>query len=302
MNVAAHSQLPGQVPDASQQTARVLEQVRMAQDTYRLRLECPELARRILPGQFFMVREPDCNDPLLGRPFALYDTVFDNSDNPIGIDFGYVVIGKLTARMVDWKPGDAVEIWGPLGNGFPEPPNPLPPKTTSQGHLVMVAGGIGQTPFLAVSREAIGRRQYGNPTRILEFQPPRLTLCYGARSADFLAGLDDFADPGLDIRVSTDDGSHGHHGLVTDLLEELYQDGTEPTAIYTCGPEPMMKAVARIAAEHETPCWASLETPMACGFGICFSCVTRVQIGNGQWDYRRTCVEGPVFPADQLHW
>ena len=293
MDEAAELKLPGLVPDACQQTARVVQQVRMARDTYRLRLECPELARRIVPGQFFMVREPRCNDPLLGRPFALYDTVEDDNGEPVGIDFGYVVIGKLTGRMTAWKPGDSVEIWGPLGNGFPTPP---------EGHLVMVAGGIGQTPFLAVSREALGLRQYGSPSRPAAASTPRLTLCYGVRSVDYLAGVDDFEDPGLEIRISTDDGSHGHHGLVTELLEDLYRNGTSPTAVYTCGPEPMMEAVASVAAQHETPCWASLETPMACGFGICFSCVTRVRVGDGQWDYRRTCVEGPVFRAEQLHW
>ena len=89
---------------------------------------------------------------------------------------------------------------------------------------------------------------------------------------------------------------------MTDLLKDLFRGSPEPTAIYTCGPEPMMEAVAEIAAEHNTPCWASLETPMACGFGICFSCVTRIRLDDGQWDYRRTCVEGPVFRAEQLQW
>ena len=80
-------------------TARVIEQERMAQDTYRLRIECPEVAQVILPGQFFMIREPDVNDPLLGRPFALYDTCLDDKGTPTGLDFGYVVVGKLTSRM-----------------------------------------------------------------------------------------------------------------------------------------------------------------------------------------------------------
>ena len=89
---------------------------------------------------------------------------------------------------------------------------------------------------------------------------------------------------------------------MTELLEDLYRDGTGPTAVYTCGPEPMMKAVASVAARHETPCWASLETPMACGVGICFTCVAKVCDESGSWDYKRTCVEGPVFDAGQIVW
>ncbi len=282
----------GLVPTAVQRTARVIEQVEMARDTFRLRLECPELAKRILPGQFFMVREPGLTDPLLGRPFALFDVACDSQGEPVGIDFGYVVVGKLTRRMVRWKPGDPVSVCGPLGNGFPEPCN---------GHLVMVAGGIGQTPFLAVTREALGQRRYGDPPRTAAARP-ELTLCYGARSANQLAGIDSFPAEGLDLRVATDDGSHGHHGFVTDLLQDLITNESAPTMIYTCGPEPMMEAVAMLAAEHDIACRVSLETPMACGFGACFSCVTRVRLDNGQWDYRRTCVEGPVFPAEKLHW
>lgn len=291
--MATSSSLVGLVPTAIQQTARVVEQIELARDTFRLRLDCPELARQILPGQFFMVREPNTCDPLLGRPFALYDVVRDKSGQACGVDFGYLVIGKLTRRMTSWKPGDEVTVWGPLGNGFPLPPT---------GHLVIVAGGIGQTPFLAVSREALGLECYGDPARELVERPKRVTLCYGVRSADYLAGLDDFDAEGLEIQVATDDGSQGHHGLVTEVLEQVLESSSGPTTIYTCGPEPMMEAVAGIAASRELKCLASLETPMACGFGICFSCVTRVRLPEGGWDFRRTCVEGPVFAADTLDW
>ncbi len=285
--------LPGLVDDAGQYLARVVEQVRMARNTYRLRLHCPAVAASIHPGQFFMVRDPAVRDPLLGRPFALYDTVCDDDGTPTGIDFGYVVVGKLTSRMVDWQAGHEVEIWGPLGNGFPIP---------STDHLVMVAGGIGQTPFLAVTREALGLKSYGNPVRVVPDRPAKLTLCYGARSTEYLAGVEDFEHPDLDIQIATDDGSGGHHGFVTELLTGLLVSPSPPTAVYTCGPEPMMEAAAGACAEHLVPCWASLETPMACGIGICFSCVAPVLLKNGDWDYKRTCVEGPVFRAETLKW
>ncbi len=282
--------LPGLVPSATQHLAHIVEQQQLARDTYRLRVHCPELARQIVPGQFFMIKAAGTDDPLLGRPFALYD-VYSEGDRPAGVDFGYVVVGKLTSLMSDWTTGDQVEIWGPLGNGFPIP---------SQEPLLMIAGGIGQTPFLAVAREALGIKEYGMPQRSIAGRPQRLTLCYGVRSAEYLAGLDDFTMDSLDVQIATDDGSSGHHGLVTDLLAQQLEGDTPPKRVYACGPVPMMKAAAGICARAGVACWLSLETPMACGFGACFSCVTKVREEDGNWDYRRTCVEGPVFRADQL--
>jgi dihydroorotate dehydrogenase electron transfer subunit len=215
----------------------------------------------------------------------------DAAGGPQGIDFGYVVVGKMTSLFEQLKPGNAVEVWGPLGNGFPLPPS---------GHLVIVAGGIGQTPFLAVIREALRRRLYGAPARTLVLAPSRITLCYGVRSKEFLAGVEEFESEGIDVRIATDDGSVGHHGFVTDLLKQLLAEPIPPVAVYCCGPEPMMHAVSKLTAESKTPCWLSLETPMACGFGACFSCVTKVRQEDGTWDYKRVCVEGPVFPAEQL--
>ncbi len=317
--------LPGLVRTAVQSRATVIEHERMARNTWRLRLECVEIARQILPGQFFMVRLPGRSDPLLGRPFALYDIYCDEptrgeAGSPRGLDFGYVVVGKMTKLFESLVPGDEVELWGPLGNGFPVPPS---------GHLVIVAGGIGQTPFLAVIREALRRRVYGQPPRELAHVPSRITLCYGVRSAEYLAGADEFRREGIDVRIATDDGSVGHHGFVTDLLKQLLAEGSQcsphspsvepqvptgsalgecglhsisaaPITVYCCGPEPLMHAVAKLTDAADVPCLLSLETPMACGFGACFSCVTKVKQDDGSWDYRRVCVEGPVFPARQL--
>ena len=274
----------------TQRTVRVRDQRQLARDTFLLRLECPDMARHAVPGQFFMVRAPGETDPLLGRPFALYDTWLDAAGEPAGIDIVYLVLGKMTRLMRNWRAGDAAEVWGPLGNGFP---------LSDASRLLLVAGGIGQTPFLAVAREALGLRGYGVPARIAG-NIPRVGLCYGVRNAAYLAGVEDFEQLGVDVHLSTDDGSHGHHGYVTDLLlAELNAGGPVPH-VYCCGPEPMLRAVSRLTAEHGVPCWLSLETPMACGFGACFSCVTRVRQDDGGWDYRRVCVEGPIFPAQRL--
>lgn len=263
----------------------------MARDTWAVRIRQPELAESITPGQFFMIRPSSGSDPLLGRPFALYDTYRDDDGNRVGLEFGIAVVGRMTSLMTHWQPGDSVQVWGPLGNGFPIP---------QAKRLICVAGGIGQTPFLAVTREALGLEQYGQPARQLDQRPDSVTLCYGVRSQKYLSGLDDFDVPGLDVQVATDDGSYGHHGYVTELLAQALAADSQSTHVYCCGPEPMMHAVAEVCSQQDVPCWLSLETPMACGFGACFSCVTKVREPDGSWDYRRTCVEGPVFESNRL--
>lgn len=279
---------------ACHRTVAVTENVRLARDTYRVRFECPELAERVVPGQFLMLKLHGANDPLLGRPLALYDTVVDGSGRPVGVDVVYLVVGKFTSRLAQLGPGAKLDVWGPLGNGFA-------PATAE--HVIMVAGGIGQTPFMALAREYTGGRRYGESRN----PPPRahVTLCYGARSQEYLAGVDDFRALGIDVRLSTDDGSAGRRGFVTDVLRETLGESYVPknqTKIVCCGPEKMMEAVAHVAHEHQIACEVSLETPMACGIGICFSCVVKVKDESGEWDYRRTCVEGPVFAAEQIVW
>lgn len=274
----------------------ITENVRLATDTYRVRVECPEMATKIVPGQFLMIRLPGCNDPILGRPFAIYDTVLSSEGQPIGLDIAYLRVGKLTGLLADCKVGDKLEIWGPLGNGFSAEP---------VENLIMVAGGIGQTPFLSLGRQFLGGRTYYSDQHCDgQLQASEsVTLCYGVRREDLLAGADDFRACGIDLRISSDDGSIGHHGLVTDLLTQTLDEKPAGSCrIVTCGPEPMMKAVAKLAKDRGVPCEVSLETPMACGIGICFSCVVKTEQPDGDWDYKRTCVDGPVFDADKIVW
>ncbi|RLS72928.1 MAG: dihydroorotate dehydrogenase electron transfer subunit [Planctomycetota bacterium] len=285
------STLPGMMLCAKQHQAKIMDVRAMAQDTWAVKVHAPELASAITPGQFFMIRPATGSDPLLGRPFALFDIVRDAAGQPSGVEFGFVKVGKMTALMSQWSEGDEVSLWGPLGNGFPVP---------ECRHLICVAGGIGQTPFLGVIREALGLESYGIPPRTIATRPQQVSLCYGVRSAGYLAGIEEFTIPGLDLQIATDDGTVGHHGYVTQLLQNKLAQNSEGVHVYCCGPEPMMKAVAEICKAAAVPCWLSLETPMACGFGACFSCVTKVVEPDGSWDYRRTCVEGPVFRAEQL--
>lgn len=283
--------LPGLNACARELNAVVVSQDEVADHTFRLRLECPEMAAVVRPGQFFMVRSPDHSDPLLGRPFALYDVYHDAGGNPAGIDFGYHTVGKLTGQMPQWTVGKTVSVWGPLGNGFPD---------LEVSKLLFVAGGIGYTPAVAVMRQALGVCGYGgdSPRR----RGDSVEMIYGARTASMVADCSDFqSTEGFQFTIATDDGSRGHHGFVTDVLaQRLSSEQQRPEAVFTCGPGVMMKRVAEQCLAAGVPCWLSLESPMACGFGACFSCVAKVHTEDGGWDYCRTCVEGPVFRAEEL--
>lgn len=268
-------------------TACVLEHVKLAERTHRVRIECPELASAIRPGQFVMLRLPGTTDPLLGRPFALYDTVLDVAGKPVAVDVVYLIVGKMTGRLPGVEAGERLEIWGPLGKPFLDVGTPE--------KVTFVAGGIGQTPFLAYARELLGTRGFGGdaPKKRTE----NVSLYYGVRNASLAAGIDDFRSAGVDVHMASDDGSIGTKGFVTQLLASHGKTGP----LVGCGPEPMLHALAKLAREWNVPCQVSLETPMACGIGICFSCVAKVTTPDG-WDYKRVCVDGPAFDAAQLVW
>ncbi len=156
----------------------------------------------------------------------------------------------------------------------------------------MVAGGIGQTPFLLLAQEALGLRSFGNrPNGYAQY----VHFCYGVRGKQYLAGVHDFESIGVNVSITTDDGSLGPARRVTDaLVDILNQSAGLQTRIVCCGPEPMMEAVAHIANERQLPCEVSLETPMACGIGICFTCVAkvwqRIRLGLQTNMRRRACL------------
>ncbi len=276
---------------STQVLARVVENVAIADRTYRLRLDAPAIARAIKPGQFVMVRPSTSLDPLLGRPFALYEVVRTADGTPESLDVVYLILGRGTAALAERKPGDMLSVWGPLGQPFGPPP---------QGDAVFVAGGIGQTPFLSLGKWWLGQAVYGEQS----FDRPASSarMLYGVRAANLAAGLPDFEAAGIPIDLATDDGSAGHHGFVTVLLRERLGRGERPAKVVGCGPPPMLKALSRLVAEYDVPCDLSLENHMACGFGACFSCVAPIRQADGSVDLRRVCVEGPTFPAGDVVW
>ncbi len=277
---------------AGRRVAAVVENRPVARDTFRLRFDDPTMAGSIRPGQFVMIRPAAGTDPLLGRPLALYEVAREEGGRPWAIDLVYQVVGKGTAALSRLRSGDRVLVWGPLGNGFGPPP---------AGPALFVAGGIGQTPFLALARWWTGQASYGAEPLIGPYAT-KTTLLYGVRTADLLAGLDDFAAAGMEVELATDDGSAGHRGFITGPLDRRLAAGERPAKIVGCGPPPLLRAVTERALAHGFDCDLSLETPMACGFGACFSCVAPIRQPDGSTDLRRICVEGPIVPAAAVAW
>lgn len=284
--------------NAEFQCGTVLENAQIARETYRLRITAEKIAPLVRPGQFVMLRLPYRSDPLLGRPLAVY-RVGEKT-----LEVVYLVVGKMTTRLVEIKPGDPLELWGPLGNGFPKST-----EESQNGRLIMVAGGIGQTPFLMFAESFL--RTHG---------PGSAVLLYGVRSSNRICCVDDFRNIGTQIEIATDDGSLGYHGPVTDLIPQFAQK-TDRLRIVCCGPHPMLKSAFFKCRQLQLPCEVSLESPMSCGLGICFGCAVEIKtsdahnLDNGlQSDYNmvkpdkpsseyvRCCTEGPVFDAYQLVW
>ena len=265
--------------------APIIENEPVAEQLWRLRLEAEKIAEWALPGQFLMLRIPGQHTPLLGRPLAIYNIV------GAFVDVIYAVVGTGTALLAEQRAGMSLEVWGPLGNGWL--------KATETGAVpetpILVAGGIGQTPMRLLAEHFLKGTS----------QPVHLLM--GSRDLAHLACVEDFQQLSanfanrLKVQIATDDGSFGHAGFVTDLLPQF--SSSPAPHLYACGPQPMLKRVAAFAAEQNFPCHVSLETPMACGMGICFTCVVRCQADNDDgWDYCRTCVEGPIFDAAKMIW
>jgi dihydroorotate dehydrogenase electron transfer subunit len=228
-----------------------------------------------LAGQFFMLRTGERWPVLLPRPFSLYDRAADGAWG----SFLVKAVGPGTRALADLRPGDGIHMTGPLGKPFPR----------DVADPVCVAGGVGLAPFLLLAREA-------------KAQGKELRLLFGGRTRTALAGIDDVAGL-VRLFASTDDGSHGFHGLVTALLDDLLARGeVRPgETVFCCGPDPMMHAVATLCERRGLRCFLSLETYMACGYGVCNGCSVRVQGPRFKgWPYSKTCMEGPVYEACEL--
>lgn len=237
----------------------------------------------IVPGQFVMLRVTEGLDPLLRRPFGIYNVIGAKPGrSPFrgeGIELLYRVVGKGTSILSGKRPGEKVGVMGPLGNGFPYK------EAVGKGSVILAGGGMGIVPLYLLARSL-----------------KRPTVLFGARTKKDTAAARDFKDLECVLKVSTDDGSSGRKALVTELLKEEILPNS---IVFACGPPKMLKYSAVISERAGALCFVSLEKSMACGIGVCLGCAVKtVHAGrpSGMRAYEMVCADGPVFDASTIDW
>ncbi len=260
-----------------QQKARVLWNRRISNDYYKLGLSCGGY-ETAAPGQFVMVQIQGQNAPLLRRPFSIH-ALLAPENSEAGIEILYKIVGSGTRRLSEVREDQTMDLLGPLGNSFLLPP-PGP-------RIFLVGGGIGVPPlvFLAKALRSNG------------IDMSRCHMFLGGRSRADLLCRETFLDIGMQLHITTDDGSDGAQCLITDPVEQAAAD-MSPDIIYACGPLPMLACLVGISRAKSIRCQVSIEAMMACGIGACLGCaVSKAGNADGYW---HVCKDGPVFEADQV--
>jgi dihydroorotate dehydrogenase electron transfer subunit len=249
---------------------------------FEMTLEMRDAFRRPEAGQFVMIRIAD-GDVFLPRPFSVCGWEDAVSQR---LKILYRVVGKGTARLSRLEPGRSVDVTGPFGRGFSVPDR--------GGDVVLLGGGIGMAPLLSLLDRC---RETGAA------RSGRLVVYAGARTAAVLIGIARAGECGALVRISTDDGSEGFHGPVTERFAQERGEWDEKKAsLYACGPRPMLRRLQDLLKGSPMPCEASLEERMACGLGACLGCAVAVRDDAGNRFFRRVCKEGPVFPLQDILW
>lgn len=254
-----------------QEKTKILANKKLAQDYFKLSLLSMRIPIAAVPGQFVQIRVSDAPFPFLRRPLGIHR---------IGSKRFEVlckVVGRGTEILSQRKPGGYLDIIGPLGNGFD-----LKPKTYNL-RPILVAGGMGVAPLVFLAEKLLNRK---------------ILILLGAKTKSEILCEGEFRRLGCKVEVSTDEGSKGFKGKVTELLRGLLSTmNNELSTIYACGPRPMLKEIATISKEHNIPAQVSLEEHMACGIGACLGCVVNTKEG-----FQRVCKEGPVFDSEEIIW
>lgn len=261
---------------------QILSKEEVAPNIFLIKLLALSVAQDALPGQFIYIKCSKDNYPLLRRPISIHR--IDKEKGEIYILFQ--VKGEGTNLLSQRAVGDDLDIVGPIGNGFT-----IYPESKK---IVIVGGGIGVAPLLALAEKSLTE---GKELRVL----------IGASKKEMVINEESIKNLGVKVEVATDDGSYMYKGFVTDLLEKTIKEGWLADQVFVCGPEPMLRKVANIALRANIHCQVSLEERMGCGIGACMTCVCKIKIKEKQTDkedykYKRVCIDGPIFEANEVIW
>jgi dihydroorotate dehydrogenase electron transfer subunit len=266
--------------------ATVLEHEDFGGGYRRIIVEAPDVARSASPGQFLHIRVVALNDEALRRPFSIYQV----TDTTVSVM--YKPIGRGSAALASVGSGSQISIIGPLGKGFPQ--------CEKSAFPVLVAGGYGVAPLSFFASRS----------------PITGAVFIGAKAAVDVLCVSDFEALSWPVHVATEDGSQGHHGIITETLDrwlDAHDAGANDSRIavdgsaydlefYCCGPDGLLRAVESRAATRQCKAWLSFDRPMGCGIGVCLACVQKIRKPNGDVTWARCCREGPVFDAKSIVW
>jgi dihydroorotate dehydrogenase electron transfer subunit len=262
----------------------VIKNERIQSLYFLLGIYCPSIANQIKPGQFVMLKVSDDRTPLLRRPFSVYQSCPDHypEKKKRGCLFIlYKIVGKGTRKMTALEKGQKVNLIGPLGNGFTLPPLP------SSASIILMGGGVGIASLYSLGEV---------------LRDKKLLVFIGGGTREDILCMEDFKKLNSAIFIATEDGSLGVRGTVVNLFltqsKKFERRGRH--YLYTCGPIPMLKTLAKSFRSKHVICQASLETRMGCGFGACWGCV--VKTNHPQTPYQRVCQDGPVFYLENILW
>ncbi len=247
---------------------KVISNEKLCPKFWRLVFDAPQLAKEVQPGQFVHIRTNETGlEPFFRRPFSVYRV-------QRYVEIFYEAKGAGTKILATKQKGDTIDVLGPLGTPFI-----LPPSEIKQ--VVMIAGGIGVAPMLILSD-------------ILKKKKLELILLYGGRSRAHVYPMTEFKESGVKVHIATDDGSVGIKGRVSNLFDKVKFNSYD-SFIYTCGPNPMMKAVQEFAVKNKIKGQAACEEIMACALGACLGCSIETKHG-----YKTVCYDGPAFHLDEV--
>ena len=263
---------------SKEQNAKIVVNQNIHGPYFLIIIEAPEIAIKALPGQFVTVKLSQNYELLLRRPFSIHRAQGKT------IEILYEVVGRGSKILSQKKPGEALDIIGPLGSGF-------------SYHLllaayrlpILICGGMGVAPMFFLAEQIIS-----------DYPKFDIEVLIGAKTAKQILCENEFKKLGCSVTISTNDGSKGFKGRVTKLLENILSDRLieeERPMFYACGPRPMLREVSRLSKEYKIPAQISLEEHMACGIGACFGCAVETREG-----FKRACREGPVFNAAEIVW